>query len=203
MSVTKAYTNEEKIESFLNITIAEGEADNAINSAVAIIDAYTGRNFIADSEATARLFNGNGKLTMLIDECVEITKVEVGSNLYGDSFDEVSAGGSAGYYKMPNNAIARLQPITGLNLRSRYWVEGLQNQRITAKWGYTVAVPEDISFVATAIAGGIYQFNRGGDSGNIKSEKIGNYAVSYKDKEGWTALARAKELMQNYRKINL
>lgn len=203
MSIIKAYTTEEKLEAFLNTTIVSGEADNAINEAVDIIDRKTDRNFIADDEASARVFYGNGKQDLPIDECISITTVELGQNYYGDSFDEISAGGQDGYYLYPANYEAKGYPIRVVHLRSRFWVVGYQNHRITAKWGYSETVPQAIALATTILAGGIYMYNRGGSSGDVKSEKIGNYSVTYKDQEGWDAFSRALEVIEQYRKINI
>ena len=205
MAITKEYTTEAKVESFLDISITTGEADDAINAAVDIIDQKTDRNFIADSSASARLFDGNGKQNLCIDECVEITKVEIGNNIYGDSFSEISAGGANGYYLLPNNYSEKGIPIDEVHVRSRYWIVGFQNHRITAKWGYSAAVPEAISMATTILAAGIYMYNRGGASGNVKSEKIGNYSITYgaDSADKWKSFERALQIIEQYRRISL
>jgi len=204
MSITKEYTDEAKINTFLNKTITVGSADDAINQAVDVIDQLTGRNFIADSEASSRLFDGNDKDILPIDECVEITVVQKGDNYYGDSFttiaEFVQGTNSAGYSKMPFNFSALKAPIRRLALRGYAWLLGRGNHKITAKWGYSVAVPEAIVLATTILASGIYMFNRGGASGNVKSEKIGLYSVSYNNDEGWSAFERAKLAIAQYTK---
>lgn len=203
MAIIKAYTTEIKLEAFLNIAITSGEADDAINQAVDIIDQLTGRNFIADSVASVRLFNGNAQQDLPIDDCVSISKVEVGDNGYGDTFTEITEGGSDGYYLYPNNYSARSLPIRAIHLRSRVWIAGWANQRITAKWGYSTTVPQAIAFATTVLASGIYMYNRGGASGGIKSEKIGNYSVSYSSEEGWKAYKDALTAIGQYRRLTI
>lgn len=204
MAVTKAYTTEAKIESYLNISIATGAADDAINAAVAIIDQFTGRNFIADSTASARVYAGSGNQLLPIDDCVEITLVERGLDSYGDAFETITAGGYSGYYLHPANYAADKVPIRGVHLRDKRWMPGVQNNRITAKWGYSAAVPDDVSFAATVLAAGIYNANRGGGgTGNIKSERIGNYQVTYSDQEGWDEFNRAMQILQTRKKMLL
>ena len=204
----KGYTNKEAIENYIlqEIDVSfDTQLDAWIAGVETIIDQITGRNFIADSAASARVFDGDGNREILIDECVAITKVEAGDDGYGDNFTEILATGSDRYFTEPANATLKGVPIHKLTLRSRNWLEGIQNQRITAKWGYSAAVPADIEFAATVfVAGVLNQHRQGGDQ--IKSESIGNYQVTYNtDKEGdsFGDFTRAKEILSAYTKLNI
>ena len=199
----KGYTTEAKIENFLNKSITTGQADDYILATEKLIDNFTGKNFVADIVASERKFNGCGGRNILIDDCIEITKVERGLDEYGDSEEEISAGGYDGYFLFPNNYEEKGYPINEVHLRARNWIKGIQNNTITAKWGYSETVPDDVSFSATIIASGMYNYNRGGGAGSVKSEKIGNYSVSYQDEEGWDEFNKAKLILNNYRKWNL
>lgn len=46
------------------------------------------RGFVADDDASARVYAGSGTATMRIDECIEITKVEVKDSLTDDDYVE-------------------------------------------------------------------------------------------------------------------
>ena len=204
MPVTKAYTTEAKLNTFLGITIASGEADDAINGAVDIIDQYTDRNFIADSEASARYFSGDDSQYLFIDECIEVTKVELALDGYGDSYEELTEDVSNGYYALPRESgDTRRKPIDELHGRGRNWVAGEGNHRITAKWGYSVSVPAAIATAATVLAAGIYNMMRGNGGGSKKSEKIGNYQVTYQTPQEWAALDKAKQIIEQYTKYSL
>ncbi len=203
MPITKEYTTEAKLNTFLNTTVTPGSADDAINEAVDIIDKMTDRNFIADTVATARRFDGNDLEDLPIDECIEITVVKQGTDLYGDTSSTISEGGSGGYYPNPRDYAARGKPITAIHLRGLYWVVGYGNHEITAKWGYSEEAPEAIVFAATILAAGIYNYNRGNGGGTIKSEKIGNYSVSYENEQGWDEYNKALAAIQGYRKYSL
>ena len=202
MAVTKAYTDETKLETYLNKTITDGDADDAINGAVDLIDQLTDRNFIADTTATYRRYDGNDGENLLIDECVEVTEVKLGLTLYGDSTETLTANVSNGYYVLPRDYSERGKPITEIHLRGRGWTLGTGNHQIKAKWGYSASVPAAIELATTILAAGIYNSHRGG-VGNKKSEKIGNYAVTYTDESGWTDFEKAKDIVQQYRKISL
>jgi len=203
MAVIKEYTTEAKLETFLGIAIASGEADDAINGAVDIIDVWTDRNFIADTNASLRRYSGNDRENLLIDECVEITAVAMGQDLYGDSTLALSASVSGGYYPIPRDFATRLKPIKELHLRGRVWTKGIENHSVTAKWGYSTSVPQAIATAATILAAGLYNFYRSGGGALIKSEKIGNYAVTYESPKDWTALEQAKSFMDQYKRMSL
>jgi len=200
----KVYTTEAKIENYLNVDIVTGKANDAILAAQDFIDNYTGRNFKADSAASERLYNGNDRQALIIDDCVEVTKVEVGSNMWGDSFSEqVNTGSVPQYYLLPANYAADKVPIRKIGLRNRMFIGGNANHRITAKWGYSASVPDDISLAATVIASGIYYENRGQNTGAVKSEKIGEYQVSYANEKGMNDIEMAMATLDRYKKIEI
>ena len=73
----KGYTTITKIESYLTYTIQEyfvSQVETWITSIEKYVDNYTRRNFIADTVASTRLYNGLGSAYLTIDDCVEITK---------------------------------------------------------------------------------------------------------------------------------
>jgi len=203
--MAKGYTTKTKVETFLNTTISIN-IDDYIETAENIIDMLTGRNFIADTTDVVRYYSGCGSKVLLIDDAVEITKVEIGDDDYGGSFteiNEVSSSDASGYFTMPENFSEDGEPITKLILRSHKFLSGIKNQKITGKWGYSVNVPADICFAATVIAGGIYNTNYGGAvASKLKSEKIGNYSVSYgvDDEASWASFKRAVQIISNYKK---
>jgi hypothetical protein len=201
--IIKPYTTKSDLETFLGVTINGTDADLAINSAVQIIDNNTGRNFIADTVATARRFDGNSMTKLLIDECVEITLVERGLDQWGDFFETVPSTGLMSYILEPNNAVAKGIAYNAIILRSNFWLVGTQNQRITAKWGYSKEVPPAIQQATTILAAGIYMYNRGGSSGSVTSEKIGNYAVSYGSDGEWKSYKNALSTIQQFKKYHL
>lgn len=196
-----AYTTEEKIEKFLNTSITSGDADNFIDQAEKIINNLTGRNFEADTTASTRRFIGTDKNTLLIDDCIEVTKVEKANDKWGESLTEIE---SDDYILVPRNYSSENIPIKGVYWKYGYFGTGgdaVENHRVTAKWGYSENAPDDIVFVATVIAAGLYSANR--SVGSAKSEKIGNYSITYGDDKKWSSFDRAKEILQSYKKYVL
>lgn len=204
----KGYTDKTAVQNYLLQTIADtfdNQLDEWIAGVEIIIDQYTGRNFIADETATARLYDGDGEQDLLIDEAVDVTKVEVGGDSYGSTFAEVGATGADRYFEYPENHTAIGRPITKLSLSARAFTEGRQNNRITAKWGYSVEVPADIKLAATVFVAGILnQHRQGGDQ--IKTEKIGNYQVTYNTDQGedsWADYKNAMAILDRYKKYRI
>jgi hypothetical protein len=198
------YASKEDVEKYLGISISV-DIDSFINAAERIINQITGRNFVADTTASARLFDGDGSNSIIIDDCVAITKIEVGNDSYGLNFNEVQSSGSDRYFLYPNNYSSKLVPIYKVLLNCRHFTAGMQNNRITAKWGYSAACPDDIKLAAIIFAAGIYnQQHQSGDQ--IKSESIGNYQVTYNSDKGndsWADFENAKMILEYYRKLNI
>lgn len=205
---SKGYTTKAKVEDYILADIDSRLAsslDNWISGVEKTIEKITGRIFIADSAATARLFNGDGEQDLLIDDAVSVTKVEVGNDDNGSSFSEVGATGADRYFLEPNNYAAKLVPVTRIILNERRWTSGIQNNRITAKWGFSTTVPDDISFAATVFVAGIVNQQRNGGS-EIKSEKIGNYSVTFNtdsEKNSWADFENAMSILDSYKKLNI
>ena len=204
----KGYTTEEKIENYLLQDIDSSFSDQIDNWIVAVenyIDKETGRNFIADSTASERRFNGSDKNIILIDDCIEVTKVEVATDVYGESLTEIS---SDDYILLPRDYDADGKPIKGVFAKNYVFssgIKGLANHQITAKWGYSESVPGDIEFAATVLVGGIINFQRGSGQ-EVKSEKIGDYSISYNNDNSGNSMndfQQIEHILKSYKKYNL
>jgi len=206
--MAKGYTTEAKIENYILTDIDPSYADtitDLIESVEDMIDLETGRNFVASDTATPRLFSGQGDRGLIIDDCIEVETLEVGLDDFGGSFITIGATGSNRFFTEPVNHEDKKVPITKLLLRDRNFTRGMQNHRVTAKWGYSEAVPSGISFVATVFVAGILnQSRKGGDQ--IKSERIGNYQVTYNSDNGrdsWGDFDRALSILDSYKRYHL
>lgn len=196
------YTSEAQINTFLGETIVVGAADDAILAAEKYIDNVTGKNFSADDTASEKKISGNGNVTMLIPECVEVTKVEVGSDFYGDSKTEIALAASAdGYILLPSNYGDDEIPINEIWLRGSTWTHGLQNCIITAKWGFSVDPPDDIVFVATFLSASIYKQGRSGNIGGVKSERIGEYSISFNNENDLADFKKSQQILSMYKDL--
>lgn len=192
MSENKGYTTKEKIESFLQKTI-EANLSDYILSAQAYIETATGRKFAPDGEESVRYFNGNGRMDLIIADCYEVTKLEISTDSWGDNFSVINSTDYKAIRLEPD------LPITKLISRYTGFTKGLQNIKITAKWGWE-EIPADISFCATVLASGMYNAQINGS--NLKSESIGQYSVSYGEKD-WENLEKVKKILQQYENIQI
>jgi hypothetical protein len=201
----REYTTREEIENYTLTDIASGfsaQLSSWIQAVTLEIERYTDRIFIADAAATARVYDGEGIDKLLIDDCVQVTEVATGNDSYGGSFSVVPAGGSSGYITLPANNTVLGRPIQKILSRGSYFIPGQQNQRITAKWGYSVTVPADIRFAATVMVAGIINAQRK-DNKEVASEKIGNYSVSYSTDKEKADYEQAKTILQSYRRYSI
>lgn len=184
----KGYTDIQAIEDYLLIEIEsdfQGRVEIWIEQIERFIDRMTGRNFVADSTASERIYDGDGSGKLLIDDCVEVSKVTVDDAELDESGLE--------YYVYPANDT----PKRTIESDYAIFTEGRQNVKIEAKWGFSVAVPEDIAFAATVLVAGMIQNS---DDDGIQSESIGRYSVTYKSQTQVDDFDRAKKILESYKK---
>lgn len=199
----KGYTSRDRIEKYLLISIDASFHDQVeewIEGIEAYIEKATGRVFVADAEASARYFTGDGTGRLLIDDAIEIVKVETG-------VDESGYGGMTeilvnDYLTVPVNAAAKGKAITGLNLRGVIWpASPYGSVKVTARWGYTEEAPADIRLAATILAAGIITDSDPSTRG-VQSESVGRYSVSYRDDRQWKDFDRVQSILKSYKKFN-
>ena len=191
--MAKGYTTKTALENYIlqNIDASfDSQITSWIEAIEAFIDIQTGRNFIADSEASERVFDGRGGLELTIDDTIEITKLEIGeTNPVEISSDD--------YRLYPSNIL----PKNVIQLKNVFFTKGFQNITVTAKWGYSATVPSDIKLAATVLLSGITNFSNNA-KGKVQSESMGRYSVSYKDEAGWQEYRRILTILKGYKKFN-
>lgn len=165
------------------------QVDHWIAQMETYVEKQTGRVFIADEEASERIYDGDGKVNLFIDECVAVSKLTIDST-------EIS---SSDYLLYPASELPKSR-IKLKNDSALYFTTDEQNIKVEAKWGSFVECPPDISFAMTVFVAGIINFS-GEMSGEIKSEKIGDYSITYKTDKDWQDFERAKQILQQYKKI--
>ena len=190
----KGYCTRGQIQNYLLHGIKDyfiPQIDHWIAQIETFIERQTGRVFIADSEATEKVYDGDGGMSLFIDECVEITKLTI---------DDVEVS-SDNYLLYPASELPKTR-IKLTNDSGEIFTTDEQNIKVEAKWGYSVECPADLSFAATILVVGIINFSAEME-GEAKSETIGTYSVTYKDQMDWQNFKSAKEILQKYIKIIL
>lgn len=196
----KGYTNIDAIEAYLLIDIAQ-YFEEQVNEWIAQVEKYienvTNRtSFIADASATARYYDGDNTRELFIDDAVEITEISLGTDDNATVY--TSAELREDYTLYPANALTDKKPYNSIKLTSGIFPRGDQNIKITAKWGYSVAVPADIKLVATMLVADIIEESMSAE-GEVQSMSIGRYSVTYKTEERWQGIKEVKDMIANYR----
>jgi len=191
----KGYTTKTALENYTLQTIDASFVSQItawIESVEKFIDLRTGRNFIADAVASEKKYDGDGSVEILVDDFIELTKLEVGeleaTRITVDSDD---------YRIYPSNEL----PKRKIHLKNGYFTTGGQNIIITAKWGYAEECPADITLAATTLLAGVTGYSDD-SKGKVKSESVGQYSVSYKTDQGWQDFKRAIMILDSYKKFH-
>ena len=169
----KGYTNKSQIENYLLTTvnaIFHDQLDDWIAMMETHINKTTGRNFIADTVATEKLYDGNGENELLVDDFIGTPTIEIN----GVALD------SDEYLVYPANTEKKniLKRVSG-----GIWSKDDQSIGVTAKWGYSAEVPNDIIFATTVLVAGIINYSSKDSQGQIATKTIGRYSVTYTDKK--------------------
>jgi len=192
MLTPKGYTTILAIENYLLHTIKDyfkPQVEEWIAQMEKFVEQETGRVFVADEAASERKYDGDGKIQLFLDENVAVSKLTIDSTLIGVS----------DYLFYPPNEL----PITRIKLKDDaglFFIGGEQNIKVEAKWGYSIVCPPDISFATTILVVGIINFS-GDMKGEVKTERIGDYSVTYKDEKDWQDFERAKRILEKYKLI--
>lgn len=179
------YTTIEKIENYLLTEIDssfESEVEYWIEVMSSYIEKETGRTFIADEEASIRVYDGTGKDMIIIDDAIEIESVAVDD-------EEID------FLSYPANTI----PKTAVRTETGYFTKGKQNIDVSAKWGYSEEVPKDIEFVCTVFVSGIIQYSLDHE-GELASISLGRYTASYKTEKQVKDIDMVGDILQKYKR---
>lgn len=182
----RGYTTKSEIENYLlkNIDASfDDQIDNWIGAMESYVEKETGRVFIADESFSTKKYDGDNEDNLIIDDCIEIDSVTVEDK-------EVD------YFSYPANST----PITKLILEDDYFDKGLQNVEVSAKWGYSEEVPDDIKFAVTVLVAGIVNDQSGE---GVSSETIGPYSVTYKDKKELSDFENVKKILEKYKRYDV
>lgn len=168
-----------------------GYLSSLINASESIIETYT--NKIFNNQILTEIYNGNSSTTLKLDKfpVTSVTSVTV-----VDQSDDSSTvyNGSVFYVDLVTGEI-RFNQNNVDPANDNVFLSGFQNITVVYVAGYTT-VPEDI---IQAVIQLILFFNN--NAGGIKSEKIGDYAVSYSGSSGNNLPQYIKNMLDPYRHI--
>lgn len=196
-----AYTNEGKVENYLQIDIDASLSDYVTSWITATqrwIDNYTGKSFEQASET--RYFDGSGKRELDIDDCISITTFQT-LDSEGNVDDTLTEGASNDFLLYPYNEtpkyIVKLSDVASIGS----FPSGIKNIKIVGVWGHSATVPSDIELAATILVGNIVK--EGLKGGKPSSESLGDYNVAYHKVDETADAMAVKSILNQYRDIKI
>lgn len=173
------YTDEAAVENYLQTDI-----DSAFSSQISewiegmsrMMDSYCGRTLVSSTPST-RKFDGNGRMEMLIDEAHSITEVQVDDAVV-----------------TPLQYPANKSPKYQLVFETDVFTKGRQNVEVTGIFAKYTTVPADLKFACTVLVAGIVNANKN-QNADVKSERIGQYTVTYQDEQQRADFKRAMTIL--------
>lgn len=188
-------TTKENVENYLLIDI-DPSFDDQITEWIMAIEKYianvTDRKIIADTIDTDYKYDGKGKDSLVIDDFISIASVQIGED--PDNLTDVTT--DVRYY--PSNKV----PFTKLVRPYGIFEKGYQNVIVSGKQGFCSgdAIPEDLVLAATVLVAGIINYSNS-SQGEVQSETIGRYSVTYNKDSQIQDYKNAKETVLGYKRF--
>ena len=178
-----ALTSLIKVKRHLEIATATTTWDNMlidfINGVSASIDAYCNRKFVKPASASyTEYFDGEGKSQVAVKNR-PITEI---TSLHDDpdrNYESDTLIDSTLYTYYPNEGIIKLVDEEGIVNNPGIFCNSQRNVKVVYKAGYTT-IPYDIEQAVNKWVAKLYG-QRGKDG--VASERLGAYAVSYKEQD--------------------
>lgn len=185
-----AITDQVAVQNYMLIDIDAGfvsQINDWIQAIGEYMDKATNRQLIADETAADYKYDGTGKKSIVIDDFVTITKVMDGSNIITTSC-----------FLYPANST----PKWRMEADSRIFTKGRQNIVVTGRRGAydEDTLPEALKFTATVLLAGIINYAYDDSTGDVQSETIGRYSVTYANTKQREDFAAAMQSLKQYRR---
>lgn len=184
--MSTAYTTKIAVQNYLQQQI-DANFGTQLTAYIAAMSEYcdqlAGYPIYRDEETT-RLYDGCGGDTQLIDPVHTITEVKVG--------DEVTTA-----LKVPYNSDTK----TGLKLAANRFPSGPANVSVTGIHSLKKELPAQVTHACTIFVAIL--LNQVKDQrGDVKSEKIGDYSVSFMTEQERIDYNQAVEIIKAYRPVS-
>jgi len=164
------------VKLLLNITDGSQDAllTYLINAVSAWIETYCGRTFLKPANEITELYDGTGKKMIIVKNYPVDSLSKIEERTDAVTFVEIAV---TKYYTDKEAGIVETDFFTTI---------GNNNYQITYKGGYAT-VPVDLDMAcAQMVANEFYQRQTGGGGGEVSSESLGEYSVSYNYKSAET-----------------
>ncbi len=198
-----AYTTKTKVDALFGVTMTQAVFDDLLAAVKLFIDRYTGKTF--EGASASRYYDGPGNEVINVDPFYGTAAVEIlDSN--GNTEVTLTEGAGDDYVTAPYNSTEKNQIILTPNGRWSKFPWRMRGVKVTATFGFSGTVPADIQLVATQMIGELYNSSLTATTGDIQSESLGDYAVTYANDGGTTTVANrigAFQILDLYRDIEI
>ena len=189
-----SYTNEQKIEQYLQI-----EIDDSIAAYVAdwiswvskYIDNYCNTTF--EASITTKYYDTVGQSRLFIDNCLSVTSLEF-LDENGDNYATLTE--NSDFWLYPLNTTTKNEIRLDPYGRHSNFLIGSKRLKIIGNFGVASTVPADIEMVATQMVADIIR-QHSGEAKDKKAETLGEYSVTYEDVKNFVIPYKA--VLNNYR----
>ncbi len=199
-----AYVKKGDIQNYLAVDISstlDTQLTAWITSIENYINKYTGRVNGFEGVSSIKYFDGNATQEIDIGDFVTITSVEImNPNSSGVEFT-LTEGPDLDFIIYPYNLGHAYRLILTTNAQIGDWTTGIKRVKVTAVWGASSVVPEDISLATTMLVSSIIE--KGMRGGTISSESLGDYSVSFVNVDKVSSSLGVKAILDKYKIYNL
>jgi len=189
----------------ITLTVDDTILTKVITAASRAIDRYCGREgsfFVADTTASARYYSGSGKVYQYIDPCISVSTVAVKDSATDDTYTTWTADDDywafSGHPEFPDfNSLpytALMTNPTGdyVSFTSGRWIKrrgfkpispygrATKTVKVTAKWGFSEDVPDDIEQACIMLITRWFARERGGMADTLTSGNFGRMVYTQK-----------------------
>ena len=197
-----AYTTESKIENYLAIDIDPSLSSQItawINAVTNYINNYTGREDGFENTASdTKYFDGLGGTELLIGEFTSLTSVqtlETDGTTIAQTLTE-----NSDYWAYPLNEDVKNKLVLAPNNTIALFPVGPKRIKVVGVWGRST-LPADIELAATILVSRIVE--KGQRGGNVVSESLGDYSVSFQEIGEMAVNCGVKQILDMYRKFEI
>jgi hypothetical protein len=179
------------IDSSFSVWIA-----SIIDMVGAYIDQYCGTSFATEQTATVKYYDSFGTDELFIDPLISISSIVI-LDIYGNEEITLSTNDYFTYpLNDPTSYSLKLRPGASIGR----FPDRVNAIKVTGTFGFTT-VPSPVKLAAIKLTAKI--INEGLRGGQVGSETLGSYTVSYRELDDSVEALGVKEILNQYRKLEL
>ena len=198
-----SYTNQTKVEAYLGYALTVSQAaqlSSWITAAQEYIENYTGQKF--EAEATTKYYDSKGGTEMLIDSFQSITELSI-LDTDGNVDETLTEGQSSDFITYPYNETIKYKIVLTVGSSLGAFPVGKRLVKVVATFGVGSTVPKQIELVTAMLVAGIIRAANAKSGGEVRSESLGDYSVSYGEVDEVSQKLGIKQTLDQYKLYSL